>query len=88
MPPNDCDRLVQNVDALRPLVEHGELAPHVSNTKTVRASLGIHGSRLSPARDPLPRGFGDPALNPPRERGNRSSSVHARRSAQRDCGPL
>jgi hypothetical protein len=52
MPPNDCDCLVQNVEALRLLVEHGELAPHLSHTKTVLASFGIH-RHLSSGWNPL-----------------------------------
>jgi hypothetical protein len=53
MPPNDRDRLIQNVKPSCVLVEDGKLAPHLSYAKTVFASLGIHGTAfLTPVRNP------------------------------------
>jgi hypothetical protein len=48
MPPNDCDRLVQDVKASRLLVVDGELASHLSYKKTVLASLGVHRTAFPP----------------------------------------
>jgi hypothetical protein len=63
MPPNDCDRLIQNVKLSCLLIEDGELAPHLTYAKTVFASLGIHGTAfLPPDRNPS---FRDPTRHPP-----------------------